>query len=149
MSSPQTASAGRSSLAQDWLYALRYWLRGRRGLLVLVAVVLVIGGILNWSWLVAAGIAPLLLTALPCVAMCGLGLCMNRMAGGSCGASASGSEDAGAPKPNAVQPIAAPRLVEGAPILPTSPTGSAHPAPTIDAVEPAAVQQPHVQKERE
>jgi hypothetical protein len=31
---------------------------------------------LNWSWLVAIGVAPLLLTALPCVAMCALGLCM-------------------------------------------------------------------------
>lgn len=149
MSLPYRASAGRSSLAQDWLYALRYWLRGRRGLLVLVAVVVVIGGILNWSWLVAAGIAPLLLTALPCVAMCGLGLCMNRMAGGSCGASASGSEDAGAPKPSPVEPSAASRLVEGTATLPTPRTGSAPPAPTIDAVQPTAVQQPHIQTERE
>jgi hypothetical protein len=43
--------------------------------------VVVIGAVLNWSWLVAVGIAPLLLTALPCIAMCGLGLCMNRMKG--------------------------------------------------------------------
>ena len=149
MSSTETVGPAKPSLAQDWLYVLRYWLRGRRGLLILVAVVVVMGGALNWSWLVAAGIAPLLLTALPCVAMCGLGLCMNRMAGGSCSTSANGSENAGVPKPNAAQALAASPPVEGAPILPATRAGSAHPAPIIDAVEPAAVQQPHVQKERE
>ncbi len=30
----------------------------------------------NWSWLVAVGVAPLILAVLPCVAMCGLGLYM-------------------------------------------------------------------------
>src|SRR3546814_3036862 len=34
--------------------------------------------------LVAVGVAPLLLSVLPCAAMCALGLCMNRMAGKSC-----------------------------------------------------------------
>jgi hypothetical protein len=33
----------------------------------------------NWGWLVAVGIAPLLVAVLPCVAMCALGLCMNKM----------------------------------------------------------------------
>jgi hypothetical protein len=33
----------------------------------------------QWSWLVAIGAAPLLVTAAPCVAMCALGLCMHRM----------------------------------------------------------------------
>jgi NADH:ubiquinone oxidoreductase subunit K len=40
----------------------------------------------QWSWLVAIGVAPLLLTVAPCAAMCGLGLCMRRMAGRSCAA---------------------------------------------------------------
>jgi hypothetical protein len=31
----------------------------------------------QWSWLVAIGAAPLLVTAAPCVAMCALGLCMH------------------------------------------------------------------------
>lgn len=39
----------------------------------------------QWSWLVAVGAAPLLLSAAPCAAMCGLGLCMHRMGGRSCG----------------------------------------------------------------
>ena len=41
----------------------------------------------QWSWLVAIGAAPLLLSVAPCAAMCGLGLCMHhRMGGGSCSA---------------------------------------------------------------
>jgi hypothetical protein len=40
----------------------------------------------QWSWLVAIGVAPLLLTVAPCAAMCGLGLCMHRMGGRSCAA---------------------------------------------------------------
>jgi hypothetical protein len=35
---------------------------------------------LNWSWLVAVGIAPLLLALAPCAAMCALGLCAHKMA---------------------------------------------------------------------
>jgi hypothetical protein len=51
-------------------------LRSRATLLVLGSIAFVGGLVLNW--LVAVGIAPLLLTALPCVAMCALGLCMTR-----------------------------------------------------------------------
>jgi len=43
----------------------------------------------QWSWLVAIGVAPLLLSVAPCAAMCGLGLCMHRRcghAGGTAGA---------------------------------------------------------------
>jgi hypothetical protein len=43
----------------------------------------------HWSWLVAIGVAPLLLSVAPCAAMCGLGLCMHRMGGRSCGAANS------------------------------------------------------------
>jgi hypothetical protein len=43
---------------------------------VLAAVALAIGVVLNWNWLVALGLAPLLIAVLPCVAMCVLGLCM-------------------------------------------------------------------------
>lgn len=39
----------------------------------------------QWSWLVAIGGAPLLLSLAPCAAMCGLGLCMSRMGGRACG----------------------------------------------------------------
>lgn len=69
--------------------AVRPYLGGWRGLVLLAAVALTAGAALNWSWLVAAGIAPLLLTALPCVAMCALGLCANKMKGKSCASDAA------------------------------------------------------------
>ncbi len=60
------------------------WYSDRRTL-TFAAVVIVAGGFaLNWSWLVAAGVAPILLTLLPCVLMCGLGLCVNKLLGKSC-----------------------------------------------------------------
>jgi hypothetical protein len=56
---------------------------GRNRLLVGGAALSLIaaGLIWQWSWLVAIGVAPLLLSAAPCVAMCALGLCMHRMSG--------------------------------------------------------------------
>jgi hypothetical protein len=53
-------------------------------MLALLAVAIVGTGLaLNWSWLVAAGIAPMLLALAPCAAMCALGLCMRNMGGES------------------------------------------------------------------
>jgi hypothetical protein len=73
-----------SSLARDWINTARYYLFNVRGVLILSGAA-VIGGIaFNWSWLVATGLAPILLAALPCAVMCGLGLCMNRLFGNSC-----------------------------------------------------------------
>src|SRR5262245_13195293 len=54
----------------------RYYLGNRWVLLALGAGVLLAGIGLNWNWLVAAGIAPILISTLPCLVMCGLGLCM-------------------------------------------------------------------------
>jgi hypothetical protein len=83
---PKQHEIAETSLTRDVLHAARYYLGGRRGLIAL-AVVAVFGGLaLNWSWLVAAGIAPVLLTALPCAAMCALGLCAGKMGGKSCAA---------------------------------------------------------------
>src|SRR5918994_7642824 len=106
MSSRETAGATGPSLAQDWLSALRYWLRGRNGVIAMVVLAVVIGAVLNWSWLVAGGVVPFLLTVLPCAVMCGLGLCMNKMAGGSCSTSSNAGGQPGAP-PNATQRITA------------------------------------------
>ena len=36
----------------------------------------------GWDWLVAAGLAGIILGVLPCLAMCALGLCANRLMGG-------------------------------------------------------------------
>lgn len=51
-------------------------LRIRIGLIVLAAVAIGAGLYFGWGWLVAAGMAPLLISALPCLAMCALGVCM-------------------------------------------------------------------------
>lgn len=59
-------------------------LTNRRALLLVVALVAGSGLALNWNWLVAAGIAPILIAALTCLVMCGLGLCMHKMTGSSC-----------------------------------------------------------------
>jgi hypothetical protein len=84
MTMKNPAPAPARSLAWDWINAARYYLGGRRGMLIMSALVIAGGLALNWSWLVAAGIAPLLIGVLPCVAMCALGLCMHKMGGQSC-----------------------------------------------------------------
>jgi hypothetical protein len=58
--------------------------------------VIAAGLALNWSWLVAVGIAPILIAVLPCLAMCALGLCMSRAGGKSCSA-ADGQKEGPAP----------------------------------------------------
>lgn len=73
-------------------YALQHLFNGRVGLVLVAAAALTVGIGYNWSWLVAAGIAPLLLSVLPCVAMCALGLCMSRMKGSSCHSDAVSEE---------------------------------------------------------
>ena len=62
--------------SQDLWSAARHYLGSHTGIIAMAAVALGAGAYFNWGWLVAAGIAPLLLTTLPCVAMCALGLCM-------------------------------------------------------------------------
>jgi|APThiThiocy_ev2_2_1041544.scaffolds.fasta_scaffold03788_7 hypothetical protein len=77
---------------------LRRWLQGRHGLILLAILGLTLGVAFNWSWLVAIGVAPLLLSALPCLAMCALGLCMNRMSSSPAAkASPTGASDAAVP----------------------------------------------------
>ena len=63
-------------LSRLGLNLVRSYLGNRWALLTLGAGVLFAGIALNWSWLMAAGIAPILLSTLPCLVMCGLGLCM-------------------------------------------------------------------------
>ncbi|SFE51961.1 hypothetical protein SAMN04488523_10812 [Sulfitobacter brevis] len=49
----------------------------RRQTLMLVGFATIGGGsALNWDWLTAVGLAPLILSLAPCAAMCALGLCM-------------------------------------------------------------------------
>jgi hypothetical protein len=83
------------SLAQTTVALLRHYLGGRRSLIVLTVLALGAGLILNWGWLVAAGIAPLLLALAPCAAMCALGLCMNKTGGKSCSSESSPGQGTG------------------------------------------------------
>lgn len=80
----ETKDGSRLSLAQTARALLVHYLGNRKVLLVLAIVIVGAGVALNWSWLVAAGIAPILLALAPCAAMCALGLCMSRMGGKSC-----------------------------------------------------------------
>ena len=56
------------------------WLNRRNGL----TGVALAGGIaalfFGWDWLVAAGVASIIIAIAPCLVMCALGLCMNRKA---------------------------------------------------------------------
>lgn len=50
----------------------------RAGLLGLGTAGVLGAAVLGWPWLVAAGLAPIILAVVPCAAMCALGLCMQR-----------------------------------------------------------------------
>lgn len=83
----------------DWAQIARRYLANRWVLLALGGGVLIAGAALNWGWLVAAGIAPIIISLAPCAIMCGLGLCGMKMMGGSCekqSASSSSAKDAAA-----------------------------------------------------
>ena len=77
--STATTKADEPSLAKATIDLVRYYLGGRRGLILLTVAILGAGIVLNWNWLVAVGIAPLLLALAPCAAMCALGLCMHKI----------------------------------------------------------------------
>jgi hypothetical protein len=76
------------NLALYYLWRASNWARpylgGRRGLILLAVAVLGAGAALNWGWLVAIGLAPILLALAPCAAMCALGLCAMKGGGKSC-----------------------------------------------------------------
>ena len=92
MNASERSNTAETSFTQDLVSAGRYYLGRGRGLVILATVVVTAGVALSWSWLVAAGIAPLLLGVLPCVAMCAVGLCMNKKAGRSDPAEAQTTE---------------------------------------------------------
>ena len=102
--STETKKAEELSLTQTAAALLRHYLGGRRGLILLTVIALGAGLVLNWSWLVAIGVAPLILALLPCVAMCALGLCANKMMGNkSCSGSEVPQKSAGTPDVSAAE----------------------------------------------
>ena len=106
MATSDTTKTAGPSPARDLLDAARHYLGGRRVLWILAIGALIGGTVLNWNWLVAAGIAPLLLTVLPCLVMCGLGLCMSKLIGGSCASQATQTKASQAIEPKATTNIA-------------------------------------------
>lgn len=102
-----------------------------RTTLATVALVVVTAGVaMKWSALVAAGVAPLLISALPCAVMCALGLCMSRM-----GRSTSSTET-GTQEPTAV--MREPVQFEPAAARSHEPEPSPGPASAIDGEAVAA-----------
>ena len=89
----QTAELSRpqqTTLIQDLVALARYGLRGRRGMYIISGGLIIGGLFFGWDWLVAAGLAPILLALAPCAVMCGLGLCMmNRKGDKSCSSSST------------------------------------------------------------
>lgn len=57
------------------------FLNRRTALLLAGAMTLGIGAALNWNWLIAAGIGPIVLSLIPCAVMCLLGVCMHKAKG--------------------------------------------------------------------
>lgn len=105
MSTPEILKAPPASLAHDWLNVARYWLGGRRGMIALAVVAATAALILNWNWLVTIGLASLLIAALPCAAMCALGLCLNKMGAKSCSTSTTAPPDAPLPESDGSKPL--------------------------------------------
>ncbi|QRM34685.1 hypothetical protein [Microvirga sp. VF16] len=70
-------STHRSSVSRDVGLYLRHQLRGPRAR-VAAAITLAVPALwLGWPWLVAVGVAPLLVSFAPCAIMCALGLCVS------------------------------------------------------------------------
>jgi hypothetical protein len=103
--STQTTKTDQLSWATTIGGLARQYLGGRRGLIVLAIILIAAALSLNWGWLAAAGIAPILLALAPCAVMCALGLCMNKMGGKSCSRE-SDSTDQGSNRKGASIPTA-------------------------------------------
>lgn len=69
----------------DLRTVLRAWAGDRRVLAAAGLAVIGAGLALGWNWLVAAGIAPLIVAAAPCLLMCAFGLCMMGKGQQGCG----------------------------------------------------------------
>ena len=63
---------------ETWGGRLRQYAGNRLVLVGVAAVLVALGLYLGWGWLAALGLAPIILSLAPCVAMCALGLCMMR-----------------------------------------------------------------------
>lgn len=70
---------------------------GRRGWLLVALAAIAAGLALNWGWLTAIGVAPLILSFAPCALMCAAGLCM------ACRSKSCAEKSAPAAEPNSAR----------------------------------------------
>ena len=82
---------------------LRSWIGDRRLLVVAGLAVIGTGLALGWGWLAAVGVAPLIVSAAPCLVMCALGVCMMGRGQQAC---SSEPAQAGEPSTRADRPTA-------------------------------------------
>jgi len=139
VTTPRSAQEPETPLARDLLFAARYYLGGRRGLFILAGLAIAMGLALNWSWLAAAGIAPILVGLLPCLAMCAFGLCMNRAGSESCSTVAKTSNRAAVDDTEPVTEAAA---------FEAPPESAAPELPISGEAAPPASPKPQTPKER-
>jgi len=94
MTNVRSSDTGDTSLTREVLYAARYYLGNRWVLIGLGGLAVILGlSFGGWGWLVAAGLAPLILGTLPCLVMCGLGFCMMCRSGKKETAASTGAVD--------------------------------------------------------
>ncbi len=75
-----------------------WWSAHKRQVLIGLGLgVVVLGALLNWTWLGAVGVAPIILALLPCVAMCAIGVCAMRGGKQACHGAEQGKESSAAP----------------------------------------------------
>lgn len=99
MTDSNVSNRSTRALPRPTLAASLSMIRSRRGLIALAALLLALGFASNWSWLVAVGVAPIILAVLPCAVMCAFGLCMshgNHHSDSAADGSSSVAADAGA-----------------------------------------------------
>lgn len=78
-------------------------LKSRKGIAISGLAVAGIGLIFKWDWLTAVGAAPIILSVLPCLAMCAFGLCMRGGSGRSCNGQESRTQDKSVIKSNNIE----------------------------------------------
>ena len=105
--SANEASFNEASLGRDFARYFRYRFGGRRGLITAAIVLMAPALWLGWPWLVAAGLAPLIIAMAPCAVMCAVGACA--MGGKSCKKSEADGAAASAADASSVSTAAAPK----------------------------------------
>lgn len=95
--SSMSAACCTSGSAMHPRAVLQFWISDRRVLAVAGLTIAGTGLTLGWNWLTAVGVAPLIVSAAPCLVMCAVGVCV--MCRSNQARSAPGVAPADAPPP--------------------------------------------------